>query len=486
MGFCAKCGDIIKGGAGARCPCGGNAGSTLTDMNDGKDNRGDSHSNAYLSSGLSQGVEKGLRKMVGMADVSSECDCEGCGQKLRGNGDIFPGRDDNKPYCESCYGHRFKIGDCEKCHKPVLGLGKQYVREGPKKIWHRECYDGHGCSSCGETIMGQGVDVDGQKWHPQCFSCYECRINLASEGSFFPVDGYIMCKDCAPKHRTVTVTKQLGAAGRGGSGSGSGNGGNGGGSGASNRELNNAAAQDRQRELDALRNSVDTFSVSEKCGKCHEVMYGNGVKAPSGAIFHDDCFLCSGCGKDFPDRRFMEKDGKIWHSDCFKKANAVGCGICHQPISGSMLEYHGSKIHSACFKCSDCNKSLAGQAFAEVNNKPCCSGCATKNTKIETGKKGGFTVNQVTGNKEQREYGGMRFGGTVTMDPGAGPACGRCKKPVYVAERVLGPSGAHWHKACLTCHDCATPIAQSTLTEVRGEAYCNLCAVKKSGTKPVF
>lgn len=227
---------------------------------------------------------------------------------------------------------------------------------------------------------------------------------------------------------------------------------------------------------------MNTFGINEKCAKCNQIMYGDGVKAPSGSIYHDDCFCCHGCGKNFPDGRFVEKNGHVYHGDCSKKVGGASCSICHQSISGTFLEYKGGKIHSACFKCNGCSKPLANQPFGEQNDKPHCSTCLTKYTKIETGKQGGFTVNQVSGQKEQREYGGMRLGGTVTVDPGLGPACGRCKKPVYVAERVLGPSGTHWHKACLSCIDCKAALTQASLSEHQNEAYCQPCANKKFGT----
>ncbi|SAL99289.1 hypothetical protein [Absidia glauca] len=67
-----------------------------------------------------------------------------------------------------------------------------------------------------------------------------------------------------------------------------------------------------------------------------------------------------------------------------------------------------------------------------------------------------------------------RFGGS--------PSCIRCQKAVYMAEQVIGPSGAY-HKSCLTCKECNKRLDSTTLAERDGEAYCKVCHSRKWGIK---
>ncbi|ORZ19035.1 hypothetical protein BCR42DRAFT_450165 [Absidia repens] len=65
---------------------------------------------------------------------------------------------------------------------------------------------------------------------------------------------------------------------------------------------------------------------------------------------------------------------------------------------------------------------------------------------------------------------------------GGAPSCVRCQKAVYMAEQVIGPSGAY-HKVCLTCKECNKRLDSTTLTEREGEAYCKVCHSRKWGIK---
>jgi len=46
---------------------------------------------------------------------------------------------------------------------------------------------------------------------------------------------------------------------------------------------------------------------------CHG-RQSNGI-AYKDAFLHEECFVCSVCGKDFPDRKFAEKNGEFFHAE---------------------------------------------------------------------------------------------------------------------------------------------------------------------------
>ncbi|KAJ1733729.1 hypothetical protein LPJ61_001420 [Coemansia biformis] len=61
--------------------------------------------------------------------------------------------------------------------------------------------------------------------------------------------------------------------------------------------------------------------------------------------------------------------------------------------------------------------------------------------------------------------------------PAAKDICPRCAKPIYHAEKVIGPGGP-WHRMCLKCKQCGTALSSAKLTEHEGEAFCQVCYTK--------
>ena len=65
------------------------------------------------------------------------------------------------------------------------------------------------------------------------------------------------------------------------------------------------------------------------------------------------------------------------------------------------------------------------------------------------------------------------------------PSCGRCSKPVYLAEARLAV-GLSWHVTnCFTCKNCDQILHSTTLTEHKQtkEIYCKSCYAKTFGPK---
>ena len=74
---------------------------------------------------------------------------------------------------------------------------------------------------------------------------------------------------------------------------------------------------------------------------------------------------------------------------------------------------------------------------------------------------------------------------------GGGASCGRCAKTVYAAEKVSGPAGVDWHRACLTCLSCKRGLTSGAwLTHKdtptgKTEAYCSTCHARQFGPRGV-
>eukprot|EP00123_Amoebidium_parasiticum_P001047 comp12034_c0_seq1/m.6730 comp12034_c0_seq1/g.6730 ORF comp12034_c0_seq1/g.6730 comp12034_c0_seq1/m.6730 type:complete len:567 (-) comp12034_c0_seq1:70-1770(-) len=550
--FCPSCGDIVRGQACSKCGPDTQAAPPTQDLGSEQNVAGGSlaskYGNQYLSSGLSQGIDTGLRQMLGMKESGREESCADCSSKLKGNGDIFVGQDDGKAYCQGCYAKRFKVGQCDRCSQPVLGLGRPYVKE-KGKLYHRECFVGQACSGCLEPIVGEAIQALGNNFHPACFTCRTCSVRLTD--NFVDTGGLPSCKACAPFTRKMgnKQARSVGSGtsspvaprsptsprpGSGGVGGGNGEGGSTGApkagyadspnlqrpeyrtvgdassdksknsmggreegcvSDAERRKLNNEAAGKRQQELEELRQGVRLVNVKDRCASCNEEMYSNGVQA-GGLIYHTECFLCKHCGKDFPEGRFVAKEEGVYHSECYKKVGgSVGgeggkCPICSKALSGKFLQWNDDRIHPECFKCEKCSASLQGKEFGQEGDKAYCSKCIVSiinpgPTSIGGLSRGGMTVNPITGTQEARTYGGARVQGAVRMAPDQSTRCMRCQKTVYPAEKVSGPEGHPWHRGCLRCADCGRQLELGKVAAHGTEAYCSNCHGKQFGPKGV-
>ncbi|KAG1852626.1 hypothetical protein C8R48DRAFT_724261 [Suillus tomentosus] len=79
---------------------------------------------------------------------------------------------------------------------------------------------------------------------------------------------------------------------------------------------------------------------------------------------------------------------------------------------------------------------------------------------------------------------GVAFGSGGTpvkaFSAGATPTCPRCGKNVYFAEQMKA-IGKTWHKGCLRCKECNTPLDSTRLTEKDGDPLCHRCYSKLHG-----
>ncbi|KAG2107687.1 uncharacterized protein F5147DRAFT_696699 [Suillus discolor] len=79
---------------------------------------------------------------------------------------------------------------------------------------------------------------------------------------------------------------------------------------------------------------------------------------------------------------------------------------------------------------------------------------------------------------------GVAFGSGGTpvkaFSAGTTPTCPRCGKNVYFAEQMKA-IGKTWHKGCLRCKECNTPLDSTRLTEKDGDPLCHRCYSKLHG-----
>ncbi|KAJ3282407.1 hypothetical protein HK104_010906, partial [Borealophlyctis nickersoniae] len=405
----------------------------------------------YLSSGFSSGVEKGLKRMMG-GNVSVNEVCIECGRRLTEEGDLYIGPTDagGHVYCEGCYARHFKKGDCQKCYKPVLGLGREYVNQ-DGKFWHKECFDqGKSCHECSQIVFGQGLEALGKIYHPDCFKvgqCFNCHSPIT--GSFVDFNTEPCCKPC---HDKIKLTRPSAAVGQPAAAS------------AISQPL--PASQPMNQGVKELAARRDVKDLQSRCDKCLEVVTDGGVQLPNGMLFHDKCFLCETCARPI-DGKYVLEERKVYHQQCrFTVASSTSnpvCAKCSKPVSGRFVKHDNGMYHSDCFICSHCSKPLANTPFGDTPNGPVCESCLTNITTAAAAaaRQGpstwtpGFTINAKSGLKEVRGPGGVKVGDNAALKAlGGSNKCPACDKAVYMSDQTQLDSMAKMKDLTPYCWKC--------------------------------
>uniref|UniRef100_A0A8R1I0D8 LIM zinc-binding domain-containing protein n=1 Tax=Caenorhabditis japonica TaxID=281687 RepID=A0A8R1I0D8_CAEJA len=89
-------------------------------------------------------------------------------------------------------------------------------------------------------------------------------------------------------------------------------------------------------------------------------------------IFHVDCFKCGQCQKTLAGASFYNIDDKPTCESCYQNS-LEKCTACNRPISDKLLRACGGVYHVNCFVCHSCKKSLDGIPFTldKENNVHC-------------------------------------------------------------------------------------------------------------------
>ncbi|XP_017484834.1 PREDICTED: four and a half LIM domains protein 2-like, partial [Rhagoletis zephyria] len=103
---------------------------------------------------------------------------------------------------------------CFLCSKCLVPIGtKSFVPKG-EEIYCSECYEvkfATRCVKCCEVIIENGVMFKDEPWHKTCFTCNECKIELAGT-SFLVRDEKAYCRECFGEkfsHKCTVCTKPI-------------------------------------------------------------------------------------------------------------------------------------------------------------------------------------------------------------------------------------------------------------------------------------
>ncbi|NXD76303.1 PDLI7 protein, partial [Halcyon senegalensis] len=168
------------------------------------------------------------------------------------------------------------------------------------------------CYKCNKVIRGRYLVALGHYYHPEEFTCCQCR-KMLDEGGFFEEKGSIFCPKC-----------------------------------------------------------YDT-RYAPSCAKCKKKITGEVMHALK-MTWHVQCFTCAACKTPIRNRAFYMEEGQPYCERDYEKMFGTKCRGCDFKIDAGdrFLEALGFSWHDTCFVCAICQTNLEGKTFYSKKDKPLC------------------------------------------------------------------------------------------------------------------
>ncbi|XP_061643180.1 PDZ and LIM domain protein 7 isoform X1 [Phyllopteryx taeniolatus] len=172
------------------------------------------------------------------------------------------------------------------------------------------------CGACNKVIRGRYLVALGRSWHPEEFTCSQCKVVL-EEGGFFEERGSVFCTKCHDNR------------------------------------------------------------YAPNCAKCKKKITGEIMHALK-MTYHVQCFKCAACKTPIRNQAFYMEEGEPYCEKDYEKMFGTKCHGCDFKIDAGdrFLEALGYSWHDSCFVCALCQINLEGKTFYSKKDKPLCKGHA--------------------------------------------------------------------------------------------------------------
>uniref|UniRef100_A0A4W6DB34 PDZ and LIM domain protein 7 n=1 Tax=Lates calcarifer TaxID=8187 RepID=A0A4W6DB34_LATCA len=172
------------------------------------------------------------------------------------------------------------------------------------------------CGACNKIIRGRYLVALGRSWHPEEFTCSQCKAVL-DEGGFFEERGSVYCTKCHDNR------------------------------------------------------------YAPNCAKCKKKITGEIMHALK-MTYHVQCFKCAACKTPIRNQAFYMEEGEPYCERDYEKMFGTKCHGCDFKIDAGdrFLEALGYSWHDTCFVCALCQINLEGKTFYSKKDKPLCKGHA--------------------------------------------------------------------------------------------------------------
>jgi LIM and senescent cell antigen-like-containing domain protein 1/2 len=307
------------------------------------------------------------------------------------------------------------------------------------------------CPLCKEVCDGAYLEVNGTKYHNDCFRCYHC-LEPFNDSQFVEMDGEFYCE---ADHSLLFSPRCAGC-----------------------KEVINGKcvnALDQKWHVEHFvwyilltsqhceRPLVGTNFVKKDdrpyCKQCptdrkpnkrieHDIC--DQCKLPikektlvfRGLKYHTEHFRCFQCQGKL-DHRCQEFQGELYCFQDYEKLSSKVCHACKLPILGVSVSAMGKMYHLEHFVCSQCSIPFNGQPHFEFEGKPFCE----------------LHFKQVTG-----------------------AFCPYCRKAVKGA--VINALGGSWcpnHFQCMGCFLNLSDVSRTKFMDFDSKPFCGKCFDKLPG-----
>lgn len=193
------------------------------------------------------------------------------------------------------------------------------------------------CTHCALPIAGRIVSAAGQRFHPECFTCFQCGEHLECV-AFYP----------EPDNKLAERVSRIQARQRG-------------------EDIAFLPTHPTPNDMARLEHEDGTDEsqrffchldfhemFSPRCKSCKTPIEGEVIVA-CGAEWHAGHFFCAQCGDPFDSTTpFVEKDGYAWCVNCHTHRYSTKCKKCRKPVTDTVVKALGAEWHMGCFCCMVC------------------------------------------------------------------------------------------------------------------------------------
>ncbi|KAJ2452027.1 hypothetical protein EV183_003205 [Coemansia sp. RSA 2336] len=199
-----------------------------------------------------------------------------------------------------------------------------------------------------------------------------------------------------------------------------------------------------------------------RCPRCTKAVYPAEERMGPEGPWHKTCFKCRDCGHSLEPHTMYEREREIFCRTCFSR----GPGMASPPVNStaSWAEQRQTTAHEQSYTSFQQTERVSPRQHggASPYARPLAQ-TPPRASYAVSGSPAGISPSSVFSS------GKRSFNLPANKD-----ICPRCSKPIYHAEKVVGPGGP-WHRACFKCKECNTTLDSSKITEHDGDAFCRTC-----------
>ncbi|XP_076669248.1 actin binding LIM protein Uncoordinated 115a isoform X12 [Andrena cerasifolii] len=205
------------------------------------------------------------------------------------------------------------------------------------------------------------------------------------------------------------------------------------------------------------------------CQSCKKKCSGEVLRVQD-KYFHIGCFKCAQCNTSLAQGGFFAREGSYYCTKDYRERWGTKCAGCGEYVEGDVVtagEKHA--FHPNCFHCQRCRQPLLGQGtkVSLVQGQALCHRCV------------GIPVREAStpvGNSAA-----TRGPSDGTSDPGACAGCGNQLRE----GQALVALDRQWHVWCFKCHSCDTVLHGEYMGK-DGVPYCEKDYQKQFGVKCAY